>query len=92
MAKTKSAKKPTKPRKKALSAVDVLMPAVEQLSAAERRKLIARIEDTLPESQEPIVLLDWQKEILDKRLDDAEANPGVGTPWREVMDELRKRR
>ena len=68
------------------------MPAVEQLSVADRRKLILRIEDTLPESQEPIVLQNWQKEILDKRLDDAEANPGVGTPWREVMDELRKRR
>ncbi|MBY0514760.1 MAG: addiction module protein [Gemmataceae bacterium] len=92
MAKAKSLKKPAKPRKKPASAVDVLMPAVEQLSVADRRKLIARIEETLPEAQEPIVLHQWQKELIDKRLADAEANPGVGTPWREVLDELRTRR
>lgn len=79
-------RKKTKP-----TAVEALMPAVEKLSVSQRRKLIERIGASLPEAVDRAEIPDWHIEVLKKRLADAEQNPAAGTPWREFMEELRKR-
>jgi putative addiction module component (TIGR02574 family) len=33
----------------------------------------------------------WQKDLLDERLATANASPGEGKPWREVLDRLMKK-
>lgn len=35
-------------------------------------------------------LLDWQKEILDRRLEDAETNPEDWVPWEEAKERLER--
>ena len=57
----------------------------EQIAAMtieERLDLIDRIEDILPIDHLP----EWQIKLLEARLAEAEANPGIGRPWREVLD------
>ncbi len=69
-----------------------LLPEVEKLSVAERLELIDKIWDSLPPTLEAAEVPDWHIAILEKRLADANANPGDGIPWRDVMDELKARR
>lgn len=35
---------------------------------------------------------EWHKEVLAKRLAEAEANPGSGVPWREALAAIRSGR
>lgn len=61
---------------------------IDRLSVAERLALIEEIWDSLPEHVEPSDLPDWQRDIIERRRADAEAHPGVGRPWRDVLGEL----
>ncbi len=70
--------------------VNTLMPTLLKLSIADRRKLIDRLWDSLPESLEASEVPDWHIELLKERLAEAEAKPGEGIPLKEFLKELRK--
>lgn len=72
--------------------VDALMPTLMKLSAADRRKLIDRLWDSLPESLEPSEVPEWHIEILKKRLAKAKANPGKGITWEAFKAKMRAKR
>lgn len=62
---------------------------IEQLSVRERLELIDQIWDSLPDSVEPQDVPEWHLVELARRRTDAEAQPGEGRPWREVLESLR---
>ena len=59
-----------------------------QLSVSERIQLAEDIWDSIAEAG-ALPLTEAQRQELDRRLADAEANPGVGTPWDAVKARLR---
>jgi putative addiction module component (TIGR02574 family) len=61
---------------------------IDQLTVRERLELIEQIWNSLPESVDPSEVPDWHLVELARRRADAEAHPGQGRPWREVLDEL----
>jgi len=61
---------------------------IEELSVRERLELIDQIWDSLPESIEPADVPEWHLVELARRRADAEAKPGEGRPWRDVLDSL----
>ena len=65
---------------------------IDQLSVRERLNLLEQIWDSLPEAVAPDAVPEWHKEVLAKRLAEAEANPGGGVPWREALAAIRSRR
>ncbi|VTU00550.1 Uncharacterized protein OS=Candidatus Entotheonella sp. TSY1 GN=ETSY1_34910 PE=4 SV=1: Unstab_antitox [Gemmataceae bacterium] len=58
---------------------------IDRLSVAERLALIEEIWNGLPEQVEPSDLPEWQREIISRRRAEAEARPGIGRPWRDVL-------
>ena len=65
---------------------------IDRLSVPERLDLIEQIWDSLPEAVAPDEVPEWHKEVLAKRLAEAEANPGGGVPWREALAAIRTSR
>jgi hypothetical protein len=64
---------------------------IDQMTVAELLQLRDMIDERLPDQVDPRELTDAQmKEIL-RRRQEADENPGVGRPWREVIDDLRKK-
>lgn len=61
---------------------------IHKLSVADRLELIEQIWDSLPPEVESGDVPERHKELLARRLASAEAEPGVGKPWREVLDSL----
>jgi putative addiction module component (TIGR02574 family) len=59
---------------------------IDRLSAQERLELIHLIWDSLPDTVLPEEVPEWHLAELAKRR--AEAEPGAGKPWREVLDRL----
>jgi len=59
-----------------------------KLSVAERLRLIESIWDSIAAEPDAFPLTDEVREELDRRLSDAEANPGVGRSWAEVKARL----
>jgi len=64
---------------------------IDRLSVSERLELIELIWDSLPEQVTPMEIPDWHKEVLAKRIADADANPGAVVPWREVLERLKNK-
>jgi len=61
---------------------------LERLSVQERLELIEAIWNSLPTQLAPEdIPLEFMPE-LERRYDEATANPGVGKPWREVLESL----
>jgi putative addiction module component (TIGR02574 family) len=65
---------------------------IDKLGVQERLDLIQQIWDSLPEVVFPEDVPEWHKELLARRVAEAEANPGVGVPWREALAEVQARR
>jgi putative addiction module component (TIGR02574 family) len=59
-----------------------------KLSVDERIQLVEDIWDSIAADPRDLVIPDEQTEELDRRLDEAAANPGQGRPWSEVRDRL----
>jgi len=57
---------------------------IDRLSVSERLDLIEQIWDSLPEVSADDIP-DWHVAELSRRLADAEANPRIGRPWKEVL-------
>jgi putative addiction module component (TIGR02574 family) len=64
---------------------------LSQLNVRERLELIDQIWDSLPESVAPQDVPEWDLAELAKRRAEADARPGEGRPWREVLAELTSR-
>jgi len=69
-------------------AVSAASLGIDQLTVAERLELIEQIWDSLPEQVEPGDIPEWHLAELTRRRADAEAKPGLGKPWREVLNKL----
>ena len=61
------------------------------LSVEERLSLLERLWDSLAVTPQAIPLAKAQREELDRRLDDVDAEGSVGIPWEEVLDRIRSR-
>lgn len=62
---------------------------IDQLSVAERLELIEKIWDSLPEQVAPAEVPEWHLALLAQRRAEAEAHPGAGKPWHEVLARLK---
>jgi putative addiction module component (TIGR02574 family) len=63
---------------------------IDRLSVAERLDLIEQIWDSLPEEVAPEEVPEWHLAELARRYEDAMSRPGIGKPWREVLDATEK--
>ena len=64
------------------------LPEILKLSVSERIQLVEDIWDSIAVEADTLPLSEEQRAELDRRLADAESNPGVGTPWSEVKARL----
>lgn len=64
---------------------------ITQLSREEQLDLLERLWDHLTSTQENIPLWDWQREELDRRLDELERDGPVGILADELLGRLRGR-
>jgi putative addiction module component (TIGR02574 family) len=69
--------------------VDVAALGIDQMSVADRLDLIEQIWDSLPEEMAAADVPAWHFDELARRRADADARPGVGKPWREVVPDGR---
>ena len=68
--------------------VSIEAPGIDRLSVSDRLELIEQIWDSLPEQVAPEEVPEWHRVELAKRRAQAEAQPGVGKPWREALDAI----
>jgi putative addiction module component (TIGR02574 family) len=62
---------------------------IDRLSVEDRLELIEQIWNTLPEHVDPMEIPPWHLAELAVRRAAAQAQPGIGKPWRDVLDTLR---
>lgn len=64
-----------------------------RLSVAERLELVQELWDSIAADceREPYPLTDEQLQDLERRLAEADADPGGGAPWQEVRERIRHR-
>lgn len=62
----------------------------EQLSVPERLDLISRLWDSIPDSADALLVPEWHREEIERRLAAADADPAAGIPWEEVKKRLRE--
>jgi len=63
-----------------------------KLSPAERLELVEEIWDSIADDAEALSLTNEQREDLERRLAEADADPTGGSPWEEVRERIRQRR
>jgi putative addiction module component (TIGR02574 family) len=63
-----------------------------QLSAAERLELVEELWDSIADEDKALELTPEQREDLDRRLAEADADPTGGSPWDEVRERIRHRK
>jgi putative addiction module component (TIGR02574 family) len=64
---------------------------VDQLTVEQRLELIGRLWDSIPDTVDEMPLPEWHREELERRLADADANPGSGISWEDVKKQLRNK-
>ena len=69
-------------------AVNVEALGIDRLSVGERLELIDLIWESLPEQVDPADVPAWHLAELAIRRAEADANPGTGKQWRDVLDHL----
>jgi putative addiction module component (TIGR02574 family) len=62
-----------------------------KLSAAERLDLIEELWDSISDGDAALMLTEQQREDLERRLAEADADPTGGSPWEEVRERIRQR-
>jgi len=66
-------------------------PELDDLGPSERLQLVEDLWDSLAATPEVIPFHDWQREELDKRKANLEANPGAALSWDEIVRRVRTR-
>ena len=69
---------------------DSLLQAAHQLSVAERLHLVEEIWDSIGADPASLPLTAEQRDELDQRLADYEANPTAGSTWEEVRARIER--
>jgi len=64
---------------------------IDQLSVAQRILLVEEIWDSIAEQETDIPLTDAQRQDLERRIANYEANPKEGSSWQEVKARLQQR-
>lgn len=62
---------------------------IDALSAADRLVLLQEIWDSLAATPEQIPVTESQKQDLDRRLAELDADPGIGLTWEEIKARVR---
>lgn len=62
-----------------------------KLSVSERIQLVEDLWDSIAAEQENVPVTDAQKEELERRLEEHEADPDSAVPWSEVRERLFKK-
>lgn len=65
-----------------------LLSEILDLSVAERIQLVEDVWDSIAAEREELPLTEEDRQQIDRRLADLEANPGIGRPWAEVKARL----
>jgi putative addiction module component (TIGR02574 family) len=68
--------------------MSVSLAEILQLSVSERLQLVEDIWDSIAEDQDAFPLTAEQRDELSRRIDEADANPGLGRPWPEIKARL----
>ena len=63
-------------------------PGFESLSIEEKIDYVQSLWDRIADDAEAVPLQDWQKKLLDERLDDLERNAHDGVSWQELQAQL----
>jgi putative addiction module component (TIGR02574 family) len=71
--------------------VKIDMDAIRRLSVPERVRLVQDIWDTLQPTAEDLPLTSAQREVIDRRLAEHQADPSSAIPWEEVRARLESR-
>lgn len=66
------------------------MTEILALPVAERIRLVEAIWDSVAANQEALPLAEWQKDELDRRLTELEADPQSGATLEEVLARIRR--
>ena len=67
-----------------------LVAEILALPVDDRVRLVEAIWDSISAVPEALPLTDWQKQELDRRLDDLEKNPDAGSTLEEVLARIRR--
>jgi len=62
-----------------------------KLTAAERLELVEELWDSIADEDKALELTEEQREDLERRLAEADADPAGGSPWEEVRERIRQR-
>jgi putative addiction module component (TIGR02574 family) len=62
-----------------------------KLSSAERLELLEELWDSIADDDQALALTEEQREDLERRLAEADADPAGGSPWEEVRERIRQR-
>jgi len=60
------------------------------LSAPEKLELIGQLWDSIPDSLDSLPLPESHRQELQRRLDEADADPDAAVPWEQVLAEKRR--
>jgi putative addiction module component (TIGR02574 family) len=63
-------------------------PGFSELSSEEKLEYVQALWDHISADLEDLPLTDWQKQLLDERLDDLEKNPDSSIPWSVVRSNV----
>jgi putative addiction module component (TIGR02574 family) len=63
---------------------------IERLSRAERLDLIQELWDSLAPTPDEVPLTEAQRNELDRRLDEMDADNTLGIPWDQVLKQIRE--
>jgi putative addiction module component (TIGR02574 family) len=75
-----------------MSVKQELVAEILALPVEDRMRLVEAIWDSILVAPEALPLTEWQKEELDRRLDDLEKNPEAGLTLQEVFARIRAAR
>ena len=62
------------------------------LTLSEKLQLVEDLWDHIAASSEPLAVRDWQKQELDRRKRNYDANPGSGVSWKDAKRRMRGQR
>ena len=65
---------------------------IKKLTPEERLRLIEELWESLSQDPSGVPVTQAQRDELDRRLDELEADGAVGIPWDEVLTRIRERR
>ena len=71
--------------------LDLKKLGLDHLSRRERLELIDLLWDSVGDQVELEDIPEWHLREIDRRIADADANPGTGRPWEDVLADLRKK-